>query len=88
MIRSFGNPATEDIFNRVDSKQARRLLPVDLHKVAKRKLEMVHYAISVKDLKNPPGNHLEKLEGKLEGYWSVRINDQWRIIFVWDVSFS
>ena len=55
MIRSFGNPATEDIFNRVDSKQARRLLPVELHKVAKRKLEMVHYAISVKDLKNPPG---------------------------------
>ena len=44
---------------------------------------MLHYAFRVSDLRNPPGNRLETLKGKLNGYYSVRINDQWRVIFEW-----
>ena len=88
MIRSFGDTGTADIFNRVASKQARKTLPAALWKSAKRKLEMIHFSTNVRDLKNPPGNHLEKLEGDLANYWSIRVNDQWRIIFQWSISFA
>jgi toxin HigB-1 len=51
--------------------------------VVKRKLDMVHYAEELRDLKVPPGNRLEPLTGDLKGYYSIRVNDQWRIVFGW-----
>ena len=50
---------------------------------AKRKLEAIHAAASIEDLRVPPSNHLEKLRGNLEGFHSIRVNDQWRVIFRW-----
>ena len=88
MIRSFDDTGTEDIFKRVASKLARKTLPANLHKSAKRKLEMIHFSTNIKDLKSPPGNHPEKLDGDLAEYWSIRVNDQWRIVFQWSVSFA
>ena len=52
--------------------------------ILKRKLDMLHYAKDIRDLLSPPNNRLEKLKGDLEGFYSIRINDQWRIIFRWD----
>ena len=52
-------------------------------RIAKRKLDMIQYAIVLKDLKSPPNNQLEALKGALKGFYSIRINDQWRIIFRW-----
>ncbi len=52
--------------------------------VVKRKLDMLHYANELNDLKSPPNNRLERLKGDLKGLYSIRINDQWRIVFGWD----
>ena len=57
--------------------------PADLAKAARRKLVMVNNAVALDDLKRPPGNHLEALHGDLKGKHSIRINDQWRIVFRW-----
>jgi proteic killer suppression protein len=54
-------------------------------KLVRRKLDMLHYAKNLNDLLSPPGNRLERLSGNLAGYYSVRVNDQWRIVFKWDV---
>ena len=51
--------------------------------VVKRKLDMLHYAFKLSDLRSPPGNRLEALKGRLDGCYSVRINDQWRVVFEW-----
>ncbi|MFA6238150.1 MAG: type II toxin-antitoxin system RelE/ParE family toxin [Bacteriovorax sp.] len=56
-----------------------------IRKTALRKLDMLHYAKTLNDLKSPPGNRLEALKGDLIGYYSLRINDQWRIIFQWTI---
>lgn len=79
MIISFGDKETEKIFSRKRSKK----LPNEIQINALRKLNMIHAAKRVKDLEIPPGNRLEKLKGDLSAYHSIRINDQWRIIFVW-----
>jgi toxin HigB-1 len=79
MIRSFGDGATEAIFN----GNCPRGFPADLFKVARRKLEAVHAATRLNDLKSPPGNRLERLSGDRTGQHSIRINDQWRICFIW-----
>lgn len=84
MIVNYKNSGTEDIFNGIKSKQARNLLPVELFNIAYRKLDMLDAANSIKDLRVPPGNHLEKMFGEREGQYSIRINDQYRICFVWD----
>lgn len=55
-------------------------------KIVKRKLDMIHYAEVLHDLKMPPGNKLEQLSGDLKGYYSIRINDQWRVVFGWSPS--
>lgn len=55
-----------------------------ISKIVKRKLDMLHYATDLKDLKSPPSNFLESLQGDLSGLYSIRINDQWRIVFRWD----
>lgn len=83
MIESFADKATEDIFNGVNSTEARRRLPRDLWRTAFRKLDLIDSAVQLDDLKIPPGNRLELLKGDRAGQHSVRINDQYRICFVW-----
>jgi len=61
-----------------------RKLPQDIQLRSRRKLRMINQARTVQDLRVPPGNRLEQLSGDLEGYWSIRINQQWRIIFRWE----
>jgi proteic killer suppression protein len=83
MIRSFNNQATEDIFNGVNSKSARSTCPQSLWRVAFRKLDQLDSAETLDDLRIPPGNRLEILKGNRQGQHSIRINDQYRICFVW-----
>lgn len=80
MIKSFGDSETELIYKGL---QSRKLPPV-IQNVARRKLRMIAAANEIKDLRIPPGNHLEQLIGDLAGYYSIRINDQWRIIFTFE----
>jgi toxin HigB-1 len=79
VIKSFKDDTTQQIYKR----QPSRKLPSDIQQVALRKLRMINNAFSINDLRVPPANHLEKLIGKREGQWSIRINDQWRICFEW-----
>ena len=81
-IRSFKDRDTEIFFEK--GTLPRKKGWAHTSKSAKRKLDMLHYSKSIKDLKSPPNNRLESLKGKLKGYYSIRINDQWRIIFKWD----
>lgn len=80
MINSFSDKSTEDLFNR---KFLRRLQPT-IQRLAYRKLLLIDGAERLDDLRKPPGNRLEKLSGDLAGKYSIRINDQWRIIFNWE----
>ena len=80
MIVSFASRAAEDLYHGLDSKQARRI-PSVLWRVAQRKLDWLNAAVSLSDLKAPPANRLEALSGKLKGKYSIRINDQYRLIF-------
>jgi proteic killer suppression protein len=82
MIKSFADKTTQDIYDGTASKSARRL-PVELHAKARRLLDLIDGAGRLDDLKIPPGNRLEALKGDLKGFHSIRINDQWRIIFRW-----
>jgi proteic killer suppression protein len=82
VIASFADACTEDIFNGRNTKAARRV-PKDLWRVAARKLSMLDYASDLRDLSSP-GNNLEKLKGALAGTYSIRINDQFRIVFNFD----
>lgn len=81
MIASFGDAATEDFFNEIESSRARAFRSVE--KVGRRKLHMIAVANDLNDLRVPPGNRLEALKGNLAGYHSIRINDQWRVVFRW-----
>ncbi|OGS01589.1 MAG: plasmid maintenance system killer protein [Elusimicrobia bacterium RIFCSPLOWO2_12_FULL_59_9] len=83
MIRSFGGGGTEDIFNGDNTKEARKL-PRTIWKAAQRKLEHVDSAESLQDLAAVPGNRLEKLQGSRSEHHSIRINDQFRIVFRWE----
>ena len=78
MIRSFGDKRTEALF---DDEVVRSFQGIA--RVAKRKLEAVNAASRLEDLTVPPSNRLEKLKGKLKGSYSIRINDQWRVVFKW-----
>lgn len=80
MISSFKCKETEKIFSRIVSKK----LSQDIQKVAYRKLLMIDAAIDINDLKVPPANHLEKLSGDRAGQYSIRVNKQYRICFVWN----
>jgi toxin HigB-1 len=79
MIQSFRCRETERLFHR-DSV---RKLPPTIQRTALRKLRMLHRSMTLKDLEVPPGNRLEVLDGDRKGQHSIRINDQWRICFVW-----
>lgn len=83
MIESFGNRLTEDLFFDRQSKETRRF-PADLRRAARRKILYVHDAAELADLRVPPGNRLEALHGDWKGFHSIRINDQWRVVFRWD----
>lgn len=83
MIQAFTNQATEDIFDGKNSKVARKACPQPLWKVAQRKLDQLDSAATLDDLKVPPGNRLEALAGNRKGQHSIRINEQYRICFVW-----
>jgi proteic killer suppression protein len=82
MIASFGDQATEDLYHGLRSKRVRRI-PRNIWRVARRKLDMIEYAHILRDLAVPPGNRLEALKGDRSGCHSIRINDQWRIVFRW-----
>jgi proteic killer suppression protein len=79
MIRNFADPDTELIWT---GRRTRRL-PSDIQAVALRKLRMLNQARTLSDMRVPPGNRLEALKGGRRGQHSIRINDQWRICFVW-----
>ena len=80
MIISFGNSETEQVWlgNRV------KKLPIEVQKIGRRKLRMLNNSVDIADLRIPPANRFEKLSGKLKDFYSIRINDQWRIIFKWN----
>lgn len=82
MIESFGNRLAEDLFYDKASREVRRFAP-ELRRAARRKLLYLHDAGELNDLRLPPGNRLEALKGTLAGYHSIRINDQWRVVFRW-----
>jgi len=82
MISSFGDEATEAVFHGENTKAARRI-PVSIWKTAFRKLDMLNAAHELRDLAVPPGNRLESLRGNWAGRHSIRINDQFRIVFRW-----
>jgi len=81
MIKGFADEGTEDIWNGDDTKAARNTCPKTLWTVAWRKLDMINAAHEEKDLRVPPGNRFEHLKGKLSGKCSIRINDQYRVVF-------
>jgi len=83
MIHSYKNAGTEDIFNGKNTPVARRTCPQSLWKVAARKLDQLDSVESLEDLRIPPGNRLEALSGDRQGQQSIRINDQYRVCFVW-----
>jgi toxin HigB-1 len=83
MIVSFKSKSTEDIFNGESTKEARRACPKDLWKVAVRKLDQLNAVTNLNDLKVPPGNFLETLLGNRKGQYSIRVNQQYRICFMW-----
>ena len=82
MIRSFGNKLTEDLYHGRGTKRARRVAR-GVRRAVERKLDMLEAAARLDDLRAPPGNRLEALRGDLDGFHSVRVNDQWRIVFRW-----
>jgi len=83
MITDFFDQTTEDIFDGRNSKKTQKRLPAYLHATARRKLDMINAAYFLKDLEIPPNNRLEKLKGDRSHQHSIRINDQYRIVFTW-----
>lgn len=82
MIVSFGDPPTEALYHGVSDRRTRRF-PRDIVKASLRKLDMLEAAVVLEDLRVPPGNRLETLKGDLRGQHSIRVNNQWRIVFQW-----
>lgn len=80
MIVSFGSKETERIWQGEQTTK----LPLEVQKIGRRKLRMIHNSQTIADLRVPPANRLEKLMGNLKEFYSIRINDQWRIVFKWD----
>ena len=79
MIQSFADKDTEELFQRETNRRFSSIA-----RVAMRKLIQMNRALALQDLAVPPGNRLEALKGNLAGYHSIRINDQWRIVFAWN----
>lgn len=83
MIVSFKDQASEDIFNGFNSKAARKSCPKTLWRIASRKLDQLDSVLALEELKIPPSNRLERLSGNRKSEHSIRINEQYRICFVW-----
>lgn len=83
MIISFGNEATADLYHGRRTGRVRHF-PQDVTKRALHKLDVLNGAQELIDLRSPPSNHLEALKGDLVGHYSIRVNDQWRIVFRWE----
>ena len=83
MLRSFGDRATEDLFNRAPTRRVRHL-PQDILRRALRRLIELDSATDLSDLAAIPGLRFEKLTGDRAGFYSIRVNDQWRIVFRWE----
>ena len=79
MILTFGDKDTESIWNGIRVKN----MPIEIQNVGRRKLRMLNNSQTINDLRIPPSNRLEKLSGNLSDFYSIRINNQWRIIFQW-----
>jgi proteic killer suppression protein len=86
VIQNFKTKGTEDIFNGIHSRAARHTCPETVWRVAARKLDQLDSVESINELRIPPGNRLEELSGDRTGQYSIRINDQYRICFLWVVS--
>ena len=82
MIQSFAGKMGQNIFDGENTRHARKL-PRELHAKAQRLMDQINAAPSVEMLRKPPSNRLEKLSGDRMDFWSIRINDQWRIVFLW-----
>jgi proteic killer suppression protein len=82
VIKSFKDKKSEDLFNGTNSKEARSI-PNTIWNVASRKMDQLNAAVVLEDLKAPPGNRLEALSGNRIGFHSIRVNDQYRIVFKW-----
>ncbi len=80
MIISFGNSETEKVWAGTRVKK----LPNEIQNIGRRKLRMLNNSINLADLRIPPSNRLEKLSGNFKDFYSIRINDQWRIVFKWN----
>ena len=80
MILTFGSRDTEKIWNGERIKR----IPIEIQQIGRRKLRMLNNSQNIADLRIPPSNRLEKLAGKLKDFYSIRINDQWRIVFKWE----
>ena len=80
-IQSFGDRATRSVF--ITGEPGRRVGWASVLSVVQRKLDMIHYAAKLDDLRAPPGNRLEVLRGALAGHCSIRVKDQWRVVFRW-----
>lgn len=83
MIETFGNRLAEDLFFDRPSKVTKGF-PPNVRRAARRKMLYLHDAADLGDLRVPPGNRLEQLKGRWNGYHSIRINDQWRVVFRWE----
>lgn len=83
MISSFGDEATADLFHGRATSRVRKF-PHDITKRALQKLDVLNGAHELIDLRSPPGNRLETLRGNWMGYYSIRVNEQWRVIFRWE----
>jgi proteic killer suppression protein len=86
MIQSFKDEGTGDIFNGLHTKAARNSCPGTLWNIAVRKLDLLDSAQVLRDLRIPPGNRLERLSGDRRGQYSIRINDRYRICFIWTIN--
>jgi len=83
MIRSFKHDLAEDLFMDRITKATKRF-PAELRLIAQRKLQYLNAAISLLDLRSPPGNRLKALKAERKGTYSIRINDKWRVVFGWN----
>ena len=82
-IRSFQDAATADLYHGRNTSRVRRF-PTDVLQAALRKLDVLNAAHRLDDLRSPPANRLESLRGEFAGFHSIRVNDQWRIVFRWE----
>lgn len=85
MIRSFRSKTAEDLYDGINSKLSRRI-PKELHSKIYRLLDQLNAATRLETMKVPPSNMLENLKGNLKGYYSIRVNKQWRVVFRWSGS--